>query len=97
EAQDPSVRDAAARSLARLEAAATPLVKALCGSESPDQIRVLAAILRHHGGKIAPALREKLRERATELMTKNDPLAEPVLEALRQMDPKGYVELLAER
>jgi hypothetical protein len=97
EAADPSVRDAAARSLARLPAAAVPLVKALVGADTSDRVRRLAGILRAHQIKLAPAQRETLAARAVSLIEQGDPLAEPMLDVLRQADPARYVETLVTR
>ena len=97
EAPDAAVRDAAARSLQRLEAAAVPLVKALVTADSADRVRRLAGILRAHSIKLSPALRESLAARAMDLLDDGDPLAEPMLEVLRAADPALYVEKLTTR
>ncbi|HJZ83917.1 MAG TPA: HEAT repeat domain-containing protein [Polyangia bacterium] len=97
DAPDAAVRDAAARSLARVEAAAVPLVKALLAADSADRIRRLTGILRAHAIKLSPPLRATLAERALALADAADPLAEPMLEVLRAADPSLYAERLAAR
>src|SRR5262249_9185688 len=52
DAPDAAVREAAARALARLPAAALPLVKALVAADSAEAVRRLGGILRAHPIKL---------------------------------------------
>jgi HEAT repeat protein len=94
---DPTVRDAAGRSLAKLEAAAGPLAKALIAADTVEQVRRLAGILRAHAVKLAPAQTEVVAQRALDLLAQGDAMAEDLLEAFWHLDPALYARRLGER
>jgi hypothetical protein len=95
---DPTLRDAAMRSLAQLPEAATPLARELAGSTSEGNARRVAAALRSHAGRVpAAAIRELGAAARARLAKEGDPATHVLLEALARLAPEEHAAILFER
>ena len=103
---DPTVRDAAARGLAKAPEAVLPLVRALLETEDEQIARRYAGAIRSHRGNVSKQAVDELVERLRELSDKSSKgkaaadsiLLERVIgELVADVAPAKHVELLFER
>jgi HEAT repeat protein len=98
---DPTAREAAAASLARLEGAGPALVKELEGLGNLDgagleHLRLLCRLIRRHPDALGPAARESVGGLARAALERCAPAAEALLELYAGIDSAGYARLLGE-
>jgi HEAT repeat protein len=103
---DPTVRDAAARGLAKAPEAVLPLVRALLECTDEQVARRYAGVIRSHRGNVSKQAIDEVVERLSELSEKSSKgkapadaiLIERVLgELVADIAPAKHVELLFER
>ena len=103
---DPTVRDAAARGLAKAPEAVLPLVRALLDTADEQIARRYAGVIRSHRGNVSKQAIDELVDRLRELSEKSSKgkapadaiLIERVLgELVADVAPAKHVELLFER
>ena len=97
ETGEQSVREAAARSLRHMPAAAPTLVKALLAAKDEDTATWLAGVLRAHAKAIKPADKKKLAKATAEWAAKGDPRGEAVAELMRTVDPESREDALLKK
>jgi hypothetical protein len=94
---DPAARDAAARSLSRMEGATAALLKELQSCEDLALLRELCRLLKRHAQRIKPAARKVITDLTIEALESGDPAAEPLLDLLATVEPESYSEVLFDR
>jgi HEAT repeat protein len=95
---DPVAREAAARSLGKMEAAAPTLLKELTSADGEvSHVRVLCGLLRRHAASLKPAARKTIAELTVAALEQTAGTAEPLLELLAVVEPKRYAEVLVSR
>jgi HEAT repeat protein len=97
-ADDPSAREAAARSLAHLDGAAAALLKELeLSLENETRMEVLCRLLRGQVNALKPAQRKVIADLAEKSQDQDKPIAGRLLDLLYAIDPKEYEKLLTLR
>jgi HEAT repeat protein len=95
---DPAAREAAARSLGRMEAATGPLLKELSAADGEvEYTRVICRLLRRHADQLKPAARRTVTEQTIEALEQGSPAVEPLLDLLAAVEPESYAEVLISR
>ena len=94
---NPDARQAATESLGRNAAALETLFKAFLAEKAPDRARALAQPLAQLRAHFKPAQVRGLVERATKLVTDEDPLGDVTLALAIGVDPERSVAALVDR
>lgn len=94
---DPAARDAAERSLARMEGAAQVLVKELTGCDDPALATVICHLLKRQADQLKPADRKTLTNLAMQCLERGQETAQALLDLLAVVEPESYAKLLLDR
>lgn len=95
---DPAAREAAARSLGKLEAATPTLLKELTAKGGEvSHVRVLCGLLRRHAASLKPAARKTVADLTIASLEQGAGTAEPLLELLAAVEPERFAEVLVSR
>lgn len=94
---DPTAREAAERSLARMEGATSALLKELKSSEDTDLVRVLCRLLRRHAERLKPAAHKTITELTITALEQDLATADPLLDLLGAVEPESFANVLLAR